>query len=150
MIHSTRDYVSLLSSNDISDLIESQRRVEQCTRQAEMGLETNVILRHNDGKSALWVFNFDKLQNFEVIIVNLIRQREWTHIDNIYIRILHTEKPCYLGIFFLLILFEGHSLMLPDRKRVYVYLNPSTLLDMVPISFKVILHLCPDFELVCS
>jgi hypothetical protein len=105
--------------------------------------ELVVVLRDDNCKPLLWIFNLNQLKDLEVVVVDLTRQWEGAYVDDVDIRVLDGEESGDLPVFFLFVLFDSHPLDLLNGKRVDMYFNPSAFLDVWPILSEVSLHLVP-------
>ena len=54
----------------------------------------DVVLRHYEIESAGWVVNLADLNDLHIVSDHIISELERTHVDDIYIRIFHSEYPC--------------------------------------------------------
>jgi len=83
--------VTLLSFNNSFYLIQCFRGIKKNLSKWEMFWKFYIIFRNNNNKSLLRLFNLNKFQNFQIIIINFFRKRIWTNINNIYVGVFHRE-----------------------------------------------------------
>ena len=111
-------------------------------------MELGEVFWYNDGEPLLRLFYLDQLKNLKVVVVDLTGKWEWANVDDIDIRILDSEESGNLGVLFLLIFFNRHSLPLIDGERIDMDLYPLLVSSFTPLIDKVLLHLLPNLKLV--
>ena len=84
--------------------------------QREVARELHVVLRDDYHEPLLWLFDLHQIQNLQIVLVDLVRQRIRTDVNDVYIWVLDTEDPRDLCILSLLELLDGGPLELCHRK----------------------------------
>ena len=106
--------ISLFPLDYLLHFVESFGGVQHGLGKRQVPLESWIILRHYNVETRFWVLNFDELEDFQIILVDLIRQRVRADVDNIDIRVLDREDAHDLRILLLLQLLYREAAQLCD------------------------------------
>ena len=81
-----------------------------------MSTESISVFREDQFKSFVRVLNLNELKYLLVVFLDFRTQKEWTHVDDVHIRILDLKDSCDLSILLLFELFNGHATCFLDRE----------------------------------
>ena len=138
--------IALLAIDHFLDLLHGPWRVKQGLSKREMPRELHIVLRHDHHESLLWLFNLHKVQDLQVVLVDLVSQRIRANVDDVDVWVLDTEYPRDLCILLLLEFLGRHSLELSDRIRIDMDFNALLVLDLPPSVLELMLHFSPNSD----
>lgn len=115
-----------------------------------MARELDVVLWHDDLEAALRFLDLDQLQDLQVVVVDVVRQRERAYIDDVHVWVLDAKYSRNLLIFLLLELFDGEPLVLTNTHTIDMDFNALILTDVRPALLELVLHLAPDADAIRS
>lgn len=139
-------YVGLAPSTSLDDVLYPFKGFggkEECLCEAVVLGELHIVLWNHYVEALLCAVDFNKLQDFEVVLVHIVGEGEGAHIDHIHVGVLHREDARYLTVLLLLQLLYGETLQLGEGKRIDVNLHSLGLLDVAPLVLELLLHLPP-------
>ena len=129
--------VGRLPADQLSDALDRARGVEELLREAEVRGESLAVLRAQEVETVLVLLDVPELEDLEVVLRDVLRDREGTDVDDGEERVLDLEDPGDLDIFALDVLVHGESLELIEGEAVDVDLDAPLPPDVPPVLLEV-------------
>lgn len=104
------------------------------------------ILRYHYVNARRRIINITDLQYLHVVSSHITGQREWRHVNDVYVGIAHGKQTCDLCVFPLQEFFHGYAFHFLHGHRVDMYFDASPALDVLPLLLKLLLHLSPEHQ----